>query len=136
MSRAALALAGVLVALAAVTGGYWRGHADGKAAEVARQDADTVQQLTKLITSQGELIDQANAASTDLRASLAARAAQDQRFSKEFRHALKLSATARAGCRFDDDSVRQLDAARERAAQAAAGGSAATVPGAPGTGQR
>lgn len=136
MSRAALALAGVLVALTAGAGGYWRGHADGKAAEVARQDAAAVRQLTQLITSQGELIDQANAASTGLRASLAARAAQDQRFSKEFRNALKLSAAGRAGCRFDDDSVRQLDAARERAAQAAASGSAAAVPGAAGAGKR
>ncbi len=136
MSRAAIALGGLVVALAAGALGYWRGHVDGAAAEVARSDAQTVQQLTQLVDSHAELVDQASAASADLRLQMAARAAQEQRFSKDFRNALKTSNAARAGCRFDDDSVRQLGAARDRAAAAAASGSAATVPGATSAEQR
>ena len=136
MSRAAIALGGLVVALAAGGLGYWRGHVDGAAAEVARSDAQTVQQLTGLIASHTTLIDQARTASAGLRKTMSARAAQDQQFSKEFRNALKASAAARAGCRFDDDSVRQLGAARDRAAAAATGGSAATVPSATNAGPR
>ena len=125
-----MALGGLVVAMAAGALGYWRGHVDGAAGEVARQDAHAVQQLTGLIASHTTLIDQARTASAGLRKTMSARAAQDQQFSKEFRDALKVSKAARAGCRFDDDSVRQLGAARERAAEAAAGGGAAAVPGA------
>jgi phage shock protein A len=131
-----MALGGLVVAMAAGALGYWRGHVDGAAGEVARQDAHAVQQLTGLIASHTTLIDQARTASAGLRKTMSARAAQDQQFSKEFRNALKASAAARAGCRFDDDSVRQLGAARDRAAAAAASGSAAVVPGAADAGQR
>ena len=131
-----MALGGLVLALAAGGLGYWRGHVDGTAAEVARSDAQTVQQLNGLIASHTTLIDQARTASAGLRKTMSARAAQDQQFSKEFRDALKVSMAARAGCRFDDDSVRQLGAARDRAAAAATGGSAATVPSATDAGQR
>lgn len=136
MSRAAIVLGGLVLALGAGALGYWRGQLDGNAAEVARQNANAVQQLTSLMTSHSALTEQAQTVSAGLRKTMAARAAQDQRFSKEFRDALKVSKAARAGCRFDDDSVRQLGAARDRAAAAATGGSAATVPGAAGAGQR
>ena len=131
-----MALGGLVLALAAGGLGYWRGHVDGTAAEVARSDAQTVQQLNGLIASHTTLIDQARTASAGLRKTMSARAAQDQQFSKEFRDALKVSKAARAGCRFDDDSMRQLGAARDRAAAAAASGSAAVVPGAADAGQR
>jgi hypothetical protein len=131
MSRAAIALAGLFVASAAGTLGYRQGHTAGAASQVAQQDAKAVQQLSGLVASHSALVEQANTASALLRQSMAARATQDQRFSKEFRHALKLSASGRAGCRFDDDSVRQLSAARDRAAAAATGGSAATMPATP-----
>ena len=95
-----MALGGLVVAMAAGALGYWRGHADGAAGEVARQDAHAVQQLTGLIASHTTLIDQARTASAGLRKTMSARAAQVQRFSKEFRDALKVSKAARAGCRF------------------------------------
>ena len=144
MNRPALALsivlAGLLLTAAAGVVGYRHGRAAGLAAEVARQDAAAVQELTGLITSQRDLIGQANTASAGLRETMAARVVQDQRFSKEFRNALKLSAAARAGCRFDDDSVRQLGAARDRAAAATfgsgSGSSNAAMPGASNSLQR
>jgi len=115
-------------ALAAAAGGYWRGHVDGSAAREGRQAVDTVRQLTSALEAHRDLITRANEASEGLRKAMAARATEDRAFAKEFRDALKQTAAARAGCRFDDAIVRQLDAARERAAQAAAGGGAATVP--------
>ena len=134
MSRTTLALIALVAGLAGAVGGYFYGHDQGATAEAAKRDGQAVQQLTGLIDSHQALIDQANTASAGLRQAQAARAAQDARFSREFRDALKTTAAARAGCRFDDDSVRQLGAARDRAAAAAgglpAGGSAATVPGA------
>lgn len=133
MSRITLALIAISAALVGVVGGYFYGHAQGATAESAKRDGQAVQQLTGLITSHQALIKQAAATSGALRQAQAARAAQDMQFSKEFRHALKTSAAARAGCRFDDDIVRQLGAARDRAAAATSGlpsgGSAATVPG-------
>jgi hypothetical protein len=135
VSRITLALIALVAGLAGAMGGYFYGHEQGTTSEAARRDGQALQQLTGLIDSHQALIDRATAASAALRQAQAARAAQDQRFSREFRDALKTSAAARAGCRFDDDSVRQLGAARDRAAAAAAGGSAATVPGpAPGAG--
>ena len=136
MSRAVIALAGLVLALSAGAGGYWWGHGNGKAAEVARRDADTVAKVTAQLEAHQGLIDDANAASAALRGAAAIRAATDRKFSKEFRDALKNTAGDRAGCRFDDDSVRHLGAARERAAEAAASGLAAAVPGArPGAGK-
>ena len=82
MSRAAIALAGLFVAMAAGALGYGRGHTAGAAAEVARQDAHAVQQLSGLMASHSALIEQAHTASAVLRKSMAARAVQDQRFSK------------------------------------------------------
>jgi len=128
MKIAAWLLAVLVSALAAAAGGYWRGHADGWAAREGRQAVDTVQQLSGVLEKHRNLIDDSNTASANLRKAMGARAAEDRKFSREFHDALKQTAAARAGCRFDDNIVRQLDAARERAAQAAAGGNAATVP--------
>ena len=122
----------LLSALAAAGGGYWRGHADGKAADLAAQDHKEVAALGALLQSHADLARQANAASAGLRAQLAARQASDRQFSREFRNALKQSEADRADCRFGADIVQRLGAARERAAQAAAGGGAATVPAASG----
>lgn len=133
MGRTQIALAGLVLALAAGGGGYWWGHRSGVAAEVARRDAGTVQLVTAQLQAHQSLVDDANAASAALRGAMAQRAASDRRFAKEFRDALKKTAADRGGCRFDDDSVRQLGAARERAAAAAAGSAAAAVPG-PGAG--
>ncbi len=130
MSRATLALLALLVGLGGALGGFFYGRAQGVQAEAARRDGQALQQMERLIESHRGLIDEANAASGALREAQAQRAAQDQRFSREFRNALRFSAANRAGCRFDDDSVRQLESARERAAAAAAGGGAAVVPGA------
>lgn len=130
MSRTTLALIALVAGLAGALGGYFYGHSQGVTAEAAKRDGQAVEQLTGLIGSHQALIKQAAATSVALRQAQAALAAQDTRFSQEFRNALKTTAGDRAGCRFDDGIVRQLGAARDRAAAAAAGGSAAVVPGA------
>ncbi|GAB4209358.1 MAG: hypothetical protein Fur0019_16130 [Tibeticola sp.] len=128
MSRATLALLALLATLGGAVGGFFYGRAQGVQAEAARRDGQAVQQLTRLMESYRGLLDAADAASASLREAQAARAAQDRLFSREFRNALKASAAARAGCRFDDDSMRQLGSARDRAAAAASGGGSAVVP--------
>jgi uncharacterized protein HemX len=130
MGKASIALLALAAALAAGGAGYWRGHVAGKAAAQARQDAALVRQLGQELDSHRDLIDSANAASAHLRADMAAQRTRERQYSKEFRDVLNESAVNRANCRFGAGVVQRLDAARERAAQAAAGGGAATVPGA------
>lgn len=129
MSRSTLVLMALLLALVGVLGGYYYGHAQGVTAEAARRDATAVQQLTGLIDSHRTLIDQATAASRAMREATAERAALDTQTTEEFVHALSITAGSRAGCRFDAGVLRQLAAARERAAQAAAGGVRHPLPG-------
>jgi hypothetical protein len=112
----------VLTALFGTGGGYWYGRADGVAAQQARQDHQAVTDLTGIIDSHKTLIDQANSASVAMRQATARREATDRKTTEEFRHALAATADSRAGCVFDDGVVRQLAAARDRAAAAAAGG--------------
>jgi hypothetical protein len=129
VSRVTLVLAALVLAAASGGGSYVWGRAAGRAAEKARQDADMVRQLGAEIDAQRGLIRAANDASAGLRNAQAALQAQERQHQQEFHHDLKNSAADRAGCRFHDGIVRHLAAARERAAHAAAGGGAATVPG-------
>ncbi|RGP57278.1 hypothetical protein ASB58_00935 [Pseudomonas abyssi] len=63
---------------------------------------------------------------------MSARQQADANTTKELTDALALTAAERAQCRFDDDSMRHTAAARDRAAQAAAGGLGGAVPAAGG----
>jgi len=56
------------------------------------------------------------------------RAEHNQKTTQELADALAATADLRRDCRFPADSMRLLEDARERAARAAAGGSAAAVP--------
>jgi len=125
---AALLLAVVVASLAGAVGGYWRGNLDGKASQQAKQDRQTVQDLTGIIGSHTTLIQQANDASTVMRQATARRQAADRKSTEEFRHALAATADSRADCAFPADILRQLQAARDRAADAAAGGIRGQVP--------
>lgn len=133
MSRLTAALAGLLLALAGAVGGafwgYLEGHAQGVLAESSKRHAQALQDLTNLIESHQDLIKQAGAASQAMRQAIALRVRHDEQTTKEFRDALKASAGSRAGCVFSADVMRQLAAARDRAAAAAAGGVRHQVPG-------
>jgi len=122
-------VAGLLLALAAAAGaGYWRGHAAGQAAQQARQDHQAVAELTGIIESHTQLVEQSQAASRAMRQATARREAADQKTTEELRHALAATADSRTGCVFDDGVLRQLQAARDRAAAAAAGGVRGALP--------
>jgi hypothetical protein len=130
MDNPIAAAAFLLVALTAGSiGGYFVGDAQGTAAEKARQDAKTVTDLTNIIDASNALIIDSNAASKSMREALALRGAQDNKTTQEIKNALAKTASSRVGCRFDDDVMRNLDAARIRAAAAAAGGIRPSVSG-------
>lgn len=84
-----------------------------------QQAADT---LNQFVAGTRELTAQANAASRQLAQQIAARAAADDQSTKEIRDALKKTAAARVNCVFDDDVMRQLAEAQQRAAAAATHG--------------
>ena len=128
MSAAKVALIALVVCLAAAVGGFFYGKHQGALAESAKRDGKAVADLTQLITSHQGLIGQANRASLALRAVVAARLEADNKFLQEFKDALKPTAASRAGCVFPADVMRQLAAARDRAAKAAASGIAGGVP--------
>ena len=128
MSAAKVALIALVLCLAAAVAGFFYGKHQGALAESAKRDGKAVADLTQLITSHQGLIGQANRASLALRAVVAARLEADNKFLQEFKDALKPTADSRAGCVFPPDVMRQLNAARDRAAKAAASGIAGGVP--------
>lgn len=128
MSRAKIALIALVLSLAAAVAGFFYGKHQGALAESAKRDGKAVAQLEQLITSHKGLIGQSNRASLALRAVVAARLEADNKFLQEFKDALKPTADSRAGCVFPPDVMRQLNAARDRAAKAAASGIAGSVP--------
>lgn len=128
MSAAKVALIALVLCLAAAVAGFFYGKHQGALAESAKRDGKAVADLTQLITSHQGLIGQANRASLALRAVVAARLEADNKFLQEFKDALKPTADSRAGCVFPPDVMRQLTAARDRAAKAAASGVAGGVP--------
>lgn len=130
MNIAAWLLAIVIAGVGSAGGGYLYGHADGAARKTAEHNAQAVEDLTGLINSHKGLITQASAASRSMRQALASRALLDTATTKEFKDALNATADSRSGCVFDAGVMRQLATARDRAAQAAAGGIHEPVPGA------
>lgn len=98
--------------------GYDRGYA---AAEKNCQTAD-IQRLTTLLESAAEQTEQAQVISLELSGLINQQVAQNARTTQELRHALTATAADRAACRFTADIMRQLNAARTRAASAATGG--------------
>lgn len=128
MSRTKVALIALVLGLAAAVAGFFYGKHQGALAESAKRDGKAVAQLQQLITSHQGLVGQSNRASLALRAGVAARLAADDKFSQEFKDALAPTADSRAGCAFPPDVMRQLNAARDRAAKAASSGIAGGVP--------
>ena len=130
MGRSTLALAALVLTAAGGAAGYWRGHVAGSAAEVARQDADTINTLGAQLAAHADLVKQSGDASRRLRVAVALREKANTQTSKDLRDALLASADSRAGCTFPAGVMRQLAQARDAAAQAAASGIGSALPGA------
>ncbi|ARU23654.1 hypothetical protein RSSE_c3271 [Ralstonia solanacearum] len=128
MTTARMVLIAVLVSLAAAVGGFFFGRHVEATAQHARAADKTISDLTALLEANQHLIQDGQAASQQMRQALNQRAAQDQKSTKELRDALAKTARSRADCRFDADSMRLIQAARDRAAAAAAGGVLGAVP--------
>jgi hypothetical protein len=128
MNIAAWLLAALVSALLSAGGGYWFGRSDGMATQQAKQDHKAVADLNGIIESHTGLIGQANAASLAMRQATARREAVDRKSTKELRDALVSTADSRAGCVFGADVLRQLQAARDRAAESAASGIRSALP--------
>ncbi len=130
MGRSTLALVALVLIAAGGGLGYWRGHAAGSAAEVARQDAATLNTLGAQLAAHADLVQQSGDASRRLRVAVALREKANTQTSKDLRDALQATADSRAGCTFPAGVMRQLAQARDAAAQAAASGVGGALPGA------
>ncbi len=128
MKPLTLALLTLCACLGAGVGGFFYGKHLGERLEAGARDASAVGQLTTLIEAQKGLVAQANLASRAMRQATSARLLADQQSTLELQDALRATADSRAGCVFDPGVLRQLTAARDRAAQAAASGLRAAVP--------
>ena len=129
MKSLALTFRGLVIA--AIVGGgagYLYGRHEGSQLERARIDAQSVRELTDLIESHKGLIAESASAGKGMRQALVSRRAQDQAATKELRNVLAETADRRVDCVFEPRVMRELEAARERAAQAAAGGVLGAVP--------
>lgn len=104
------------------------GYDKGLAAGRLECQQDTIDELTVLITSSQYLVEQANATSMQLAKTISARQQADAQSTREIRNALTVTAGDRAGCVFDAGVMQQLDTARHRAAEAAAGGLGSAMP--------
>jgi hypothetical protein len=119
------------IALAA--GSFFYGQSVQKDADTARVNHDTLAQLTAILDNSKNLAAEAVAASKAMRGLIALRTQSDALTTKDLQDALAKTAGNRVNCRFDDDVMHQLDAARNRATKAAAGGLRSTVPAANGS---
>ena len=108
--------------------GYQLGFAEGQAKSQSSCHSAQLQELHAVLDTTASLTAAANTASQALGQTISARQQADAKTTREIRNALNSTASQRAGCLFDADSMRQLAAARERAATSAAGGIGEPVP--------
>lgn len=129
MTQIAYGLVAVLVASAGAGWlGYARGYNQGELAQRSRTDAAQIRDLSNQLTN----------IAADARASAqASRAARNMMTkietaqgtsTRELKHALERNQTDPVLCRFDIDSMRIIEAAREAAARAAASGIGGALP--------
>lgn len=102
--------------------GYERGAGDVRLEVALQKTREAGDALQKFIDGAKLLTAEANKAGNALAAQVAARQAADQQSTREIKDALKKTASQRVMCVFDDDVMRLLREARQRAATAAADG--------------
>ena len=128
---AAMVALGLMVPLAH-NAGERIGHEKGRAQARDECQQATIDELTLLISSSQYLVTRAHEASQQLSQSISVRQQADAQTTRELRHALALTAAERAQCRFDADSLRHIEAARDRAADAVTSGIGGAMPAASG----
>ena len=131
MSTATAALAGLVLAVGTGLAGYGYGIDQGKALEKGRQDAKALETITDQIAAHADLVKRSGAASKGMRAAVAQLEKANTQTTTEIADALTTTAPERADCVFPTDVVRGLQAARDRAAEAAASGIRGALPSPP-----
>ncbi|HDU4846517.1 hypothetical protein ACYCAO_14600 [Klebsiella pneumoniae] len=102
--------------------GYERGAGDVRLEVANQKTREAGDALNQFIEGAKQLTAEANKASNVLAAQVAARQTADEQSTREIKDALKKTASQRVMCVFDDDVMRLLREARQRAATAAADG--------------
>lgn len=120
----ALALGGWRLFVYVDESGYERGRltAQGECKQASLEG------LTAVIDSAAGLTADAHSASKAINKSIADRQQADRQTTRDLRHALKLTAPDRAGCVYDADSMRHINTARDRAAEAVTSGLGGAMP--------
>lgn len=129
MSRAVIALAGLLLAAAAGLGGYGYGLNQGQALEQGRQSGQALQALGTQLAAHADLVKRSGAASRSLRAAVAQLEKANTQTTMEIADALANTAPDRADCVFPAGVMRGLADARDRAAATTASGIHGALPG-------
>ncbi|WP_320377238.1 hypothetical protein [Escherichia coli] len=102
--------------------GYQRGAGDVRLETTREKLQQTGDALDQFVDGARRLTVQANLASNALAKQISERKEADDISTREIRNALSKTASQRVSCVFDDDIMRQLSEARQRAATAAADG--------------
>lgn len=128
MSPAAIALSLLLTGLAGAAGGtFWGKHTE-RQAQQAKQDADTVVDLKAVLDANADLVKRSAEASRSIRQAIDRLSSINTKTTKGISDELQATADSRAGCVFPAGVMRELAAARDRAADAATNGIVHTVP--------
>lgn len=123
----ALGMAWLLCMLAVGIGGWLYGHARGSAKATEACQQTNIDALKSVIDQISEYAQSANTASLALSETVAARKKTDQLLTRELEHALSVTADERRHCVFDDRVMQLIQAAADRADEAAARGLGNTV---------
>ena len=129
----------VAILASALFSAWWgdsRGYDRGVANAQATADRVTIDRLDATLASHSALIAQSTAASDAMRNQLALRETADEAHTDTLRKLLAPKRASRDPYRFDADSMLALQAARDRAAAAVAGGVRGALPTAGIPGQR
>jgi hypothetical protein len=107
----------------------------GRGLERAKHNEKVVNDLTTMIKENKGLVAASAAASMAMASARSDWLKTSETTTRSMKDALQKTASSRAGCVFDRDSLRHLDAARERAAAASSGGLRANTAAAAGAGR-
>lgn len=132
MSRSAIALTLLLVAMGCAVGGALWGQRMERQSQQAAHNAKVVEQLTNTLHAGADLARRSTEASQAIRQATANLQQAQAKNLKDFRHELQSTDADRAGCVFPAGVMRGISAARDRSAAAAANGIVDTMPTAPG----
>lgn len=122
-------LAVVVTGIASMFWGYQQGLERGELNISAQRDAETVQTLQDIITSQADLVGEANQAAIQIRETIRLRGQQDKKITRglqdaltQQQHMVKEQQTLAADFRYSADVMRQLHTSHRRASEAVTGG--------------